>query len=283
MDSNLSTSTKRFSVALSFPGEHREIVEAVAELLSEQLGKPRVLYDKFHEAEFARPDLDIYLQKLYHDEAELVVVFLCVDYERKEWTGLEWRAIRDLIKSKQVSSIMLIRLDNANVSGIFSIDGYVNAVGRTAKEIAELITCRLHNFKAECKRLKLESGGAGFSNDSVKECAEQLINLAYYNPQVSLAKIALWWVLSYSLWRESNGEGPFTNADICVSHLPSIEKEGGGVRLDEDMVRLSLAECAHIGYLREVPYGYNGFGYEITEIGRVYFSRRLLAIHKTTD
>src|SRR5947209_18509882 len=110
-------SKKRFLVALSCPGEHREFVANVALSVSNELGQQNVLYDKFHEAEFARLNLDTHLQTLYHDESELVVVFLCADYERKEWPGLEWRAIRDLIKKKQDTSIMLIRLDDANISG----------------------------------------------------------------------------------------------------------------------------------------------------------------------
>ena len=53
MESNVIESKKRFLVALSFPGEHREFVANVAHLLSRELGQQRVLYDKFHEAEFA--------------------------------------------------------------------------------------------------------------------------------------------------------------------------------------------------------------------------------------
>ena len=87
-------------LALSFPGEHRKFVEDVADFLSRELGEGRVLYDRFHEAEFERPNLDTHLQALYHDQSRLVVVFLCADYERKEWPGLEWRAIRDL-KSRE--------------------------------------------------------------------------------------------------------------------------------------------------------------------------------------
>ncbi|HEX8245742.1 MAG TPA: hypothetical protein VF541_19675, partial [Longimicrobium sp.] len=56
---------KRFDVALSFPGEHREFVRRVAERLSERLGPERVLYDAYYEAEFALIDLDTYLQRLY--------------------------------------------------------------------------------------------------------------------------------------------------------------------------------------------------------------------------
>ena len=53
--------TRRFRVALSFPGEHRERVEKIAEALAGRLGRERVLYDRWYAAEFARPNLDTYL------------------------------------------------------------------------------------------------------------------------------------------------------------------------------------------------------------------------------
>src|SRR5690348_16634202 len=99
-------STKRFQVALSFPGEYREFVKQVADCLTASLEEKNVFYDRYYEAELARPDLDTYLQAIYHDQSELIVVFLCHEYEQKEWCGLEWRAIRDLLKQKQAASIM---------------------------------------------------------------------------------------------------------------------------------------------------------------------------------
>lgn len=142
-----STLTRRFRIALSFPGEHRPFVEQVAEHLSAAVGRNRVLYDQYYEAEFARPDLDTYLQRLYHAESDLIAVFLCADYERKEWCGLEWRAIRDLIKRRQMSSVMPLRFDNTEIPGLFSTDGYVWIGGRSAKDIADKILERWqHDF-----------------------------------------------------------------------------------------------------------------------------------------
>lgn len=138
-----STPEKRFKIALSFPGKHRSSVEQVASHLASVVGRDRVLYDKYHEAEFSRPDLDTYLQRLYHDESELIVAFLCADYETSEWCGLEWRAIRDLIKKKQASDVMLFRFDATEVVGLFSIDGYISVEERPVKEIAALIVERL--------------------------------------------------------------------------------------------------------------------------------------------
>ena len=140
----MTTSKKRFRVALSFPSEHREFVAKVADHLAAELGQKCVLYDQYYEAELARPNLDVYLQNLYHDESELIVVFLCADYDRKEWCTLEWRAIRDLIKHRQASDVMPLRFDNTIIPGLFSIDGYVWISDRSADDVAKLIIERLH-------------------------------------------------------------------------------------------------------------------------------------------
>ncbi|MFC1596600.1 toll/interleukin-1 receptor domain-containing protein [Planctomycetota bacterium] len=141
--SDTTAPRKRFRIALSFPGEHRAYVKKVAAHLTTSVGRERVLYDRYHEAEFARPNLDIYLQELYHRQSELIAVFLCADYERKEWCGLEWRAIRDLIKHRHSSVVMPFRFDNTEIPGLFSTDGYIWIGDRTAKQVAELILERL--------------------------------------------------------------------------------------------------------------------------------------------
>jgi len=91
-----------FRVALSFPGEHRDYINNVAIQLRDTLGNDSVFYDNFYQSELARPNLDILLQTIYHKNSDLIVVFLCEDYANKEWCGLEWRALRDLIKKKKI-------------------------------------------------------------------------------------------------------------------------------------------------------------------------------------
>jgi len=142
-DLPISQLGKRFLVALSFSGDRRVFVEQVAHHLAVTLGRDRVLYDGFYEAEFARPNLDTHLQRLYHDDSELNAVFLCAGYETKEWCGLEWRAIRDLIKLRQTESVMPLRFDETEVPGLFSIDGYVWIGERPPEEIAKVILQRL--------------------------------------------------------------------------------------------------------------------------------------------
>ena len=134
---------RRFKVGLSFPGEMRGLVEPVAKILGRELGRERVFYDRFHEAELARPNLDVYLQSLYHDESEVIVIFLGSDYAKKEWCGMEWRAVRDLIKSRRDADVMLLRTDSSPVPGIFSIDGYIDVKNHSPEQLARLIISRL--------------------------------------------------------------------------------------------------------------------------------------------
>jgi hypothetical protein len=137
------TGMKRFRVALSFPGEYRGRVERIAEALAGALGREKVLYDKWAAGEFARPNLDVYLSELYHDKSELIVVFLCKEYDQKEWCGLEWRACRDLLKRKKDAQLMFLRLDDADVSGLYSIDGYLDIRGLADTDVARAILERV--------------------------------------------------------------------------------------------------------------------------------------------
>jgi hypothetical protein len=134
---------KRFRVALSFPGEHRAPVEKIAEALREKLGHERVLYDRWYAAEFNRLNLDTYLSKLYHDDSDLIAVFLCKEYNAKQWCGLEWRACRDLAKHKEDARLMFFRLDDADIPGLYSIDGYQDIRAMSDGEVAAAILSRL--------------------------------------------------------------------------------------------------------------------------------------------
>lgn len=132
-----------FKVALSFPGEHRTYVSKVVEILKESLGKDQIFYDYDYQSQLAIPNLDAMLQKIYRSNSDLVVVFLCKEYSQKEWCGLEWRAVRDIIKSKEHGRIMLIRFDDSQIEGIFSIDGYIDANQFSESEIAKFILERV--------------------------------------------------------------------------------------------------------------------------------------------
>lgn len=141
--SHTKVSSINFKVAVSFPGEKRRYVSRVVDVLRKELETDSVFYDLDYQAQIARPNVDILLQNIYHKQSDLVVIFLCKEYSQKDWCGLEWRAIRDLIKTKEEEKIMFVKLDNAEVDGTFSIDGYIDGAKYNTREVANYILERL--------------------------------------------------------------------------------------------------------------------------------------------
>ena len=141
-----SPSSRRFDIALSYPGEHRAYVEKVAERLAAAFSEERVLYDKYHDEEFARVDLNVYLPALYRKDSELIVIFLCPEYSAKRWCRLEWRHISQLIATVDAKRIMFLSFGNpGDLSdlGILSGDGYIDILPLTPQTVAEKILKRL--------------------------------------------------------------------------------------------------------------------------------------------
>ena len=136
-------SAKRFRIAFSFAGDKRGFVSQVAVLLARRFTEAGILYDKFHEAEFARRNLGIYLPELYHDDAELVVVVFCPGYDEKQWPGLEWVSIHALLSQRKDDGVMLCRFGLATVKGLFSTAGFVELDDKTPERAATLILERL--------------------------------------------------------------------------------------------------------------------------------------------
>ena len=141
--STRSLSDITFQVAMSFSGEHRPYVASVVSELREHLGSDAVFYDHDYQAQLARPNLDVLLQDIYRNRSSLVVVFLCEKYAEKQWCGLEWRAIRDMLKFKKDDQIMFVRFDDAPVDGVLSIDGYIDARRYNPDQLVGFVLTRL--------------------------------------------------------------------------------------------------------------------------------------------
>ena len=136
---SVDLSTHEFDVALSFPGEIRPLVRSVAMELEKLLGPNACFYDDNYISQLARPSLDTFLQTIYRDRSKLIVVFLSADYQRKDWCGIEFRAIRNIIVERNYDRIMFIRTDDGDVDGVLPTDGYVDARKFTPAHIARFI------------------------------------------------------------------------------------------------------------------------------------------------
>ncbi|MFZ4701221.1 MAG: SUMF1/EgtB/PvdO family nonheme iron enzyme [Candidatus Methylumidiphilus sp.] len=139
----MADNIQHFRVALSFPGEHREYVHQIAGHLADALGREQVFYDEYWKAKLPYINFDSHLQDIYHKQSDLIAVFLCKEYKEKQWCGLEWRVLRDLIKQGRGEALMPIRLDDSDMPGIYSIDRYEDADNQPPEVIADAILHRL--------------------------------------------------------------------------------------------------------------------------------------------
>ncbi|MDE0307022.1 MAG: TIR domain-containing protein [Albidovulum sp.] len=133
----------QFDVALSFPGEDRDYVEQVVQHLEQLLGPDRCFYDQNYTAQLARPSLDAFLQAIYRERSLLVVVFAGGNYQLKDWCGIEFKAVREIINLRKDNRVMFVRMDDGEVEGVFPQDGYVDAHQHEPADIATFIKQRV--------------------------------------------------------------------------------------------------------------------------------------------
>jgi tetratricopeptide (TPR) repeat protein len=136
-------SSRRFRIAFSFAGEKRDFVAKVAAILAKRFGEEAILYDKYHEAEFARHDLGIYLPKLYGEQSDLIVPVLCPNYDTKRWTGWEWLHIYGLLTKSEGRRVMPCRFGHASADGLSPAAGFIELDNKTPEQAATLILERL--------------------------------------------------------------------------------------------------------------------------------------------
>ena len=145
----MNVKAHHFDIALSFPGEQRPYVEKVAQFLEKLTGPSSYFYDNNYKAQLAQPNLDKMMEDIYRNRSLLIVVFLCAAYEEKEWCGVEFRAVRDIIKVKEDDRVMYIKCDSGKVTGVLSTDGYIDAQKHSPEEIASFIAERLEILHAD--------------------------------------------------------------------------------------------------------------------------------------
>jgi hypothetical protein len=143
MGKAIDIATHHFDVALSFPGEQRDYVHQVAAALERRIGPNSYFYDDNYVAQLARPSLDLLLQDIYRNRSKLVVAFLCGDYQNKEWCGIEFRAIKEIIMERDDKKIMFVKMDDGSVEGVFKTDGFVDSRKYSPEDVARLIQERL--------------------------------------------------------------------------------------------------------------------------------------------
>jgi tetratricopeptide (TPR) repeat protein len=139
----MEPTNKRFRIAFSFAGETRDFVAQVAAILAGRFGEDAILYDKYHEAEFARHDLGIILPRLYGQQSDLIVPVLCPDYDARRWTGWEWLHIYSLLTKNDGKRVMPSRFGYAEISGLSEAAAFIELDDKTPDYLATRILERL--------------------------------------------------------------------------------------------------------------------------------------------
>ena len=145
-----SSGSRRFAIALSFPGEHRDYVKQVAVALLPAFGgvpgKDRVFYDAWHESKVIGYGSNRKLQKIYAEDSDLIVPFYCQDYLKKNWCGVELRAIENLLFAQEYERVLPFRFDMVDIPSSFKTDVFPVVTERSPKDIARLILERYNEI-----------------------------------------------------------------------------------------------------------------------------------------
>jgi len=130
-----------YEVVLSFAGEDREYVEAVADYLKNN--NVKVFYDKYEEVTLWGKDLSEHLDKVYRGSARYCVMFISKNYANKVWTSHERRsALAKAIEEKE-EYILPVRFDDTEIPGIRPTAGYVDLSKKTPEQLGKMILQKL--------------------------------------------------------------------------------------------------------------------------------------------
>jgi len=133
--------TKKYQIGLSFAGEDRPFVDAVARALLAR--EVRVFYDTFEESELWGKNLYQHLVSVYRDHCEYVVIFISEHYAAKPWCKLELESAQARSFAELAEYILPVRFDDAAIPGLHDTTGYLDLRGRTPNALAEIVVKKL--------------------------------------------------------------------------------------------------------------------------------------------
>lgn len=126
-----------YQVALSFAGEQRAYVEEVSDELT-RLGI-RHFYDNKEQAVLWGKPLTRYLDDIYFEKSQYVVVFVSKEYRDKIWTKWEMNSAQDRALRESQEYILPVYFDDTRLSGLVGSLGHINARTTSPKQLAQLI------------------------------------------------------------------------------------------------------------------------------------------------
>lgn len=130
-----------YEVVLSFAGEDREYVEAVAEYLRNSHVK--VFYDRYEEVTLWGKELSEHLDKIYRGTARYCVMFISKHYANKVWTTHERRSAFAKAIEERGEYILPARFDDTKIDGLRPTIGHADLSRKTPEQLGKMILQKL--------------------------------------------------------------------------------------------------------------------------------------------
>ncbi len=132
---------RAYEVVLSFAGEDRDYVEAVAKVLREN--DVSLFYDNYEEATLWGKDLVEHLHRVYSGSARYCVMFISRHYARKGWPTHERRSAFERAVEAKEEYILPARFDDTAIPGLRKTVHYIDLRKKTSDGLADLILQKL--------------------------------------------------------------------------------------------------------------------------------------------
>jgi hypothetical protein len=139
-NSNNNNDDTVYEIVLSFAGEDREYVEAVAKYL--RTNDVSCFYDKYEDVTLWGKDLVEHLDVVYRS-ARYCVMFISEHYSKKIWPSHERRSALSRAIEQKGEYILPARFDNTELPGIRHTIGYVDLKNKKPDELAKMILKKL--------------------------------------------------------------------------------------------------------------------------------------------
>jgi len=131
----------QYDIVLSFAGEDREYVEAVATFLDDRAVS--CFYDKNEQATLWGKDLAEHFDLIYRKLGRYCVMFISDHYARKMWTTHERRSALARAMDQASEYVLPARFDDSEIPGLRPTVGYVDIKEMPADDLGRLILQKL--------------------------------------------------------------------------------------------------------------------------------------------
>ncbi len=153
-----------FDVALSFAGEQRDYVRAVASELTKHGIK--VFFDEQNEIDLWGKDLGEELQRVYMTASNVVVMFVSAQYAAKSWPIHERRSALSRAINERREYVLPVRFDDTELPGLSPSVSYLSLNDRPPAKLAEDIMKKLVQLGGKVQPAKPEFRTKSANGDS---------------------------------------------------------------------------------------------------------------------